>query len=144
MKGVKNGRFTSQELVLKHLESLVASNLTIPKYAKLNDLNPQTLRNWARKNNVTRYNKGNPNFQTLDPELKERMIIRIYELRNTGLSFSQISKEIEKEIHPLNPGTVSNWLRGVNCDFPWRKRLITGWKRSKQLSNYIEGLKCLA
>ena len=144
-KGVKNGCHTPQELVLEYLDGLVESNLTIPKYAKTQGINTQTLRQWVQRYNVTGYNKGHPNYN-IDPELKEKALIRVYELHNIGkkLNYTQISKIITKEILSIAPCTISKWLRGENCDFPWRKRLLTGWTRSKQLSNYIEELKCLA
>ena len=144
-KGIKNGCHTPIDLILEYLDGLVASDMTIPKYAKSQGINTQTLRQWVQRFNVTGYNKGHPNYN-IDPELKEIALIRVYELHNIGqkLNYTQISKIITKEIISIAPCTVSKWLKGENCDFPWRKRLITGWKRSKQLSNYIEELKCLA
>ena len=141
---VKNGCHTPKELIFEFLDDLVKSGLTIPKYAKTQGLNPQTIRQWAQRYNVTNYYKGHPNYN-IDPVLKERALIRVYEISNSGqqLNFTQISKIITKEIIKIAPCTVSKWLQGENCDFPWRRRLLIGWKRSKQLSNHIEALKAL-
>ena len=138
---LSKGRKTSEDAVLEVLDGLVKSKLTIPKYAQVVGMNRQTLLQWAKKYNCTDYTKGHPNYQ-IDPALKERALIRVFELHNNGqqLNFTQISKIITKEIISIAPCTVSQWLRGENCNRPWRKRLITGWKRSKQLSNHIEGL----
>ncbi len=138
--GVPYRQHHSKEAIMNVLKELQEGKLTIPKLAKKRRLCVQTLRQWVERYKITNY-KSPPQYH-MDPEKRLRMIAMAQELRLDGVKLSVIIDTLHKELGSVNPSTVSKWIRGINCEFPWRKNLLTGWKRSKALDGYIKEIEC--
>ena len=137
----KTGQYTEEEkkTVLDDLQKCI---LPPTKLAKKHGIKVQTLRAWMVKYNITKYNRGLYNhISPKDVSIMKRMPFDIA-INEPDILHSEIAKRISKEYHSVHPSTISRWF--VDRVDDEIKTLITGWKRSKQLSNYIEELKCLA
>ena len=122
------------ETIQAFLDELQEGVFTIPQLAKKHGYNTQTVRQWVQRYNVTDYKRK----YHMGPEMRLTMIDRAQVLRFEGLDLIEITSILEKELGPVKKATVTRWVRDLV--HPWRKKLITEWKRSNALHKYIEEL----